>query len=252
MPDDDATPALVVKDRGSFFLTLASWASFLLFFAMQSLYTDSSSMTETASTTTAKPTEAPAAAVAGAAAAGAAAAAAVTTPEPLDEQPASSPCEGGDSSKATPALSPSTWKPNAAAAEWTPSFGAPAAPAAKAAEGEGGEQGTAEEGEVPAGEKVRRPKVPGRGRWFMYLLLLLSTCVIWLSARCLLRSLLSRVFSGSPVSVPVSRCFIRCLYLVFDVSWYMGHIYRHAFLLLCKKASVGTSGVSMRPNMSQT
>ncbi|CAM9463373.1 unnamed protein product, partial [Ectocarpus sp. 12 AP-2014] len=111
-------------------------------------------MTETASSTTAKPTEAPAAAEAAVAAAGAAAAAAgATTPEPLDEQPASSPCEGGDSSKATPALSPSTWKPNAAAAEWTPSFGAPAAPATKAAEEEGVEQGTAEEGEVPTGEK---------------------------------------------------------------------------------------------------
>ncbi|CAM9807431.1 unnamed protein product [Ectocarpus sp. 4 AP-2014] len=107
-------------------------------------------MTERASTTTAKPTEAPAAAVAAGAAA---AAAAATTPEPLDEQPAPSHCEGGDSSKATPALSPSTWKPNAAAAEWTPTFGAPAAPAAKATGEEGGEQGTAEEGEVPAGEK---------------------------------------------------------------------------------------------------
>ncbi|CAM9408635.1 unnamed protein product, partial [Ectocarpus fasciculatus] len=109
-------------------------------------------MTETASTTTGKTTEAPAAA-ATAGGAGAAAVTATTTPEPLDEQPASSPCEGEDSSKPTPALSPSTWKPNAAAAEWTPSFGAPAAPAAKAAGEGGGQEETAEEGEVPAGEK---------------------------------------------------------------------------------------------------
>lgn len=167
-------------------------------------------MTET--TTTAKATEAPAAAAAAAAAAGAAAAATATTPEPLDKQPASSPCEGGDSSKPTPALSPSTWKPNAAAAEWTPSFGAPAT--AKAAGEGGGEEGKTEEGEVPAGEKVPRPKVRGRGRWFTYLLL--ATLVMYIRLWCLLRSILSRVYWVPCVSASVSS-INHCLY-VFDVS----------------------------------
>ncbi|CAM9691739.1 unnamed protein product [Scytosiphon promiscuus] len=62
------------------------------------------------------------------------------TPAPLDQQPtlrtvAASPSpheeagdegkEKGDGSKPSPGLSPSTWKPNVAAAEWKPTFGAP-------------------------------------------------------------------------------------------------------------------------------
>lgn len=90
-----------------------------------------SSMTETASTPSPKATEA-AAAVGAKEEQGTKAAA---PPAPLDSQPtsstASSPSEEGggtgDNSKSSPGLSPSTWKPNAAAAEWTPSFGAPAA-----------------------------------------------------------------------------------------------------------------------------
>lgn len=97
-------------------------------------------MTETAAATaapSAKATEASASAASAAA------------PTPLDEQPAVSTNTdsggGGEgSSKSSPGLSPSTWKPNAAAAEWTPSFGAApvaAAPApATAGEGGGGKE----------------------------------------------------------------------------------------------------------------
>lgn len=131
--------------------------------------TPTSSMTETASTTSTKATEAAAAVAAGSKEEQVVQAAA--TPTPLDTQPtlstASSPSEEGgetgDSSKSSPGLSPSTWKPNAAAAEWTPSFGAPAAapsPVAamgtEAVEGGGAMGGAKETG--GEGKKVWRLK----------------------------------------------------------------------------------------------
>lgn len=55
-----------------------------------------------------------------------------TTPAPLDEQPAiiapkTSTDNEGDSPNSSPGTSPSTWKPNADAAEWKPSFGSASA-----------------------------------------------------------------------------------------------------------------------------
>lgn len=109
------------------------------------------------------------------------AAKAAATPAPLDKQPtlrtvAASPSpheeagDGGkgkgDGAKPSPGLSPSTWKPNAAAAEWTPTFGGPppaAAPspvaadaetkdtAAPGSKGEGGKGGDAEGADEKAG-----------------------------------------------------------------------------------------------------
>eukprot|EP00752_Nemacystus_decipiens_P002138 g2038.t1 len=110
-------------------------------------------MTETAAATAAPSSKASASASSSAA-----------TPTPLDEQPAASTATdagagGRGTSKSSPGLSPSTWKPNAAAAEWTPSFGAAptaAAPVAAVAAQEGaGEGGEKAEGAAGGGAEQK-------------------------------------------------------------------------------------------------
>lgn len=83
----------------------------------------------------------------------------IVTPSSSSAASSASPAEGtatGDSSKSSPGLSPSTWKPNADAAEWKPSFSTMSAPVPAA----GGDSGAAK---VDDGEEKRGKALGGGG-----------------------------------------------------------------------------------------
>ena len=80
----------------------------------------------------------------------------------------------GDASKSSPGLSPSTWKPNADAAEWKPDFGAPPAAVPRSPSPVAG-QGGGEEGEGTGGQ---RGKEDGEGAGKEV------RCLCWLGVGC--------------------------------------------------------------------